>query len=194
MTIPDTFFRKRLADGYIDPRWFWKHSDLHFGHLNNIQEVFRLDKNTPEQDFHVLDMWSLHPNVAIVQGVWRLRDDNKYSELPAVCLSILRKMPISLPYMVFASDSIDESSSTTPWWNHPIRRGWSPLKWWFANRENDARLFTTLCARHLTEHDWHLAGMPWAVIDYSVLCNLLQLSQPGTRNLPDQAMHTLCAF
>lgn len=193
MTIPDTFFRKRLASGYIDPRWFWEHSDLHPGHLSNIQEIFSLDKETPEKDFHVLDMWSLHPNVAIVQGTWRLRENQNYSELPAICLSVLGKAPINLPYMVFSSDSA-EGSAPDLWWNHPVHRGWSPLKWWFANREEDARLFTTLCARHLTERDWHLAGMPWAVIDYSVLCNLLQLSRPHRKSLPDQAMHAHYAF
>lgn len=193
MTIPDTFFRKRLVNGYIDPRWFWEHSDLHPGHLSNIQEIFCLDKDIPEKDFHVLDMWSLHPNVSIVQGIWRLRENQNYSELPAICLSVLGKAPINLPYMVFSGDSA-EGSTPDLWWKHPVHRGWSPLKWWFANREEDARLFTMLCARHLTERDWHLAGMPWAVIDYSVLCNLLQLSQPHRKNLPDQAMYTHYAF
>lgn len=193
MTIPDTFFRKRQPDGYIDPRWFWEHSDLHPGHLTNIQEIFRLDRDTPEQDFHVLDMWCLHLNVAIVQGVWRLRDGQSYTELPAVCLSVLGKDPVILPYMVFANE-MAEGAEPSLWWQHPVRRGWSPLKWWFANREEDARLFTTLCARHLTERDWHLAGMPWAVIDYSVLCNLLQLSRPSRKSLQDQAMHGHYAF
>ena len=190
MTISDSFFRKRQANGHIDPRWFWHHSDLHAGHLANIQDIFRLSKDTPHEDFHVLDMWSLHPNGAIVQGVWRLREGDSYTELPAVCLSVLGKDPIALPYMVFANDEESEQA----WWLHPIGRGWSPLKWWFANREDDARMFTTLCARHLTERDWHLAGMPWAVIDYSVLCNLLHLSKPLRKVLPDQAMLAHYAF
>lgn len=192
MTIPDIFYRKRQADLYIDHRWFWEHSDLHPGHLTNIQDIFHLDKDEPQKDFHVLDMWSLHRNVAIVQGVWRLRDGQTYTELPVVCLSIIGKEPISLPYMVFTNEASAEYPDR--WWEHPVRRGWSPLKWWFANREDDARLFTTLCSRHLTERDWHLAGMPWAVIDYSVLCNLLQLSKPNRQNLPDQAMAAHYAF
>ena len=190
MTISDLFLHKRSVDGYISPCWFWGDTHLSADHLQNIKNVFRLDKEAPEQDFHVLDVWSLHQNAAIVQGVWRLRNNNVYTELPSVCLSVVGKEAISLPYMVFSN----ESSSTKRWWEHPIARGWSPLKWWLANREDEAQMFAELCTRHITKYDWHLAGIVDAFTDRSVLGNLLQLSQPSRTLLPDQAVHAHYAF
>ena len=43
---------------------------------------------------------------------------------------------------------------------HPLARGWSPLKWWLANRPEDAKMFVHLCNLHMTPWDWHKAGLP----------------------------------
>lgn len=182
-SMNDNFFRKRLDDHFINPHWFWEHSDIDPRHLQNVKDIFHLEMHS---EFQVLDTWSLHPDVTITQGVWCLQEDGVSVQMLAVCLSVLGKDATSLPYMVFSAPEDEES----PWWEHTLARGWSPLKWWFANRDEDAHMFTTLCERHLTERDWHLAGVPSAVAPASVLQKLLQLARPKEkRNLHDQAIN-----
>ena len=183
MTIEDQWSKRRDSLGFLNTAWFWEHADVLDEHLSNIKHIYHLSDTNYIQEWRAIDMWTLHPNVVMFQGVWKFTDPT-IADLQTVCLSVIGKSPSLLPYMVFPTMEDLESE----WWAHPVRRQWSPLKWWFANREDEARLFTKLCATHLQAADWHLAGMSWANIEYSVLCNVLKLSTPIPTMLRDQAL------
>ena len=158
MSFADAYRAHRTPDGFLKPDVFDGLPHASRVHAQS-QRMWRMpDRSSPV--YHVLDLWLLHPGATITMQI--------ASDQPGMYTQCVRltldshddqtELPLySLSRGTHEPSELGEGGS---WWAHPLARGWSPLKWWLANRPEDAKMFVHLCNLHMTPWDWHKAGLP----------------------------------
>lgn len=155
MSFQDAHATHRTEQGFLYPTYFDAFPHASLVHEQSQRTWPSYTPAARASSIHVMDHWILHPGLAITLQVLHPPEGPPQGQ----CMRLTSSMPdISLELPLYTLNYFNNAESSRAWWQHPLQRGWSPLKWWIANRTDEAAVLAHLCGLHLTPWDWHRAG------------------------------------
>ncbi len=130
--IKDSHVEHRDRDGFLNPSWFWEHSDIPNNSLHKLISNFRIGyeiENNIYNGWVPIDYWVWSSSITLFFGIWTVaKEDSFLEKIHTWYLAVNNIQDDYCPTMMSTNEKLDSNYGLVQ-----IDRGLSPIKWMFLN-------------------------------------------------------------